>query len=151
MHLLPYEKLLLAQVVKKLPSFMKPEDVFSSTKAVVTGSYPKPLQSTHYLFKIHYRIILQSMPRSSKQSLPFNFFNKNVLWISHLSYSCYMQAYVLDLKLSCGDYKQLDLLGCNAVQSGRRPPTFRENISPPSLDQKSMLTKETYIINSEGF
>jgi hypothetical protein len=52
-------QLILAQVVKKLPAFMKPEDVFLRTKAVVTGSYPEPLQSNPHF--IHLRFCIQCL------------------------------------------------------------------------------------------
>jgi len=43
-----------------------------------------------YSPKIHSNIIFSYTPRSSKWSLPFRFFNQNIVCISHLSHPCYM-------------------------------------------------------------
>jgi hypothetical protein len=43
-----------------------------------------------YFPKIHSNIVLPSMPRSSKWSLPFRFSNQNIVGISCLSHTCYI-------------------------------------------------------------
>jgi len=44
----------------------------------------------NYFPKIHFNIMLQSTPRSSKWFLPFMISHHDFLWISHLSHACYM-------------------------------------------------------------
>jgi len=35
------------------------------------------------------------MPRSSEWSLPFRFYNQNIMYMSHLSHACYVLAYFI--------------------------------------------------------
>jgi hypothetical protein len=64
---------------------------------------PSQMNTIHtlkpYLSKIHFIIILQSMPRSSKWSLPFRLLNQNFVHISHLaSYEWVLRAVLLEVK-----------------------------------------------------
>jgi hypothetical protein len=71
---------------------MEPEGSLpcSQNPAIVSDLEPDEFSPHLILFHIHFNIILPSTSRLSKWSLPFRFFNQNIIRSFHLCHSCYM-------------------------------------------------------------
>jgi hypothetical protein len=78
----------------KFTAFYGTSRFIAISQKLTAGLYPKLDESNpHFLIyfsNIHYNIILLSVLRSSKWSLPIGFSDQKVLCISHLSQACYI-------------------------------------------------------------
>jgi len=85
------------------PHFVVPEDSLLFSPKPVTCPYPEPNYWIYiiafYFFKIHFKIILSSLSRSSMQPLSFKFPHQMPVCISLVPHWCYMPclSHVLDL------------------------------------------------------
>jgi hypothetical protein len=71
------ENLIITKLVKKLTFYGISKFYFRVQKKPTTGSYPKPVESSHnltsYSLKFHFNIIFHYMFRSSKRYVSFGF------------------------------------------------------------------------------
>jgi hypothetical protein len=88
---------------------MEPEVSSPFSQEPADGSYPEP-HASRLQFFIYFNIIFPSTPRSSEKFLPFTFSDQHFLYISHLSYACYMLSHfilldIIILIMFCEAYK----------------------------------------------
>jgi len=80
----------VTQLVMKFPAIYRTR----VHKILTLGPIPINMYSVYtvppHFSKIHSNIILPSTPWYSKWHIPLRFSNKNFVWISRLSYTCYM-------------------------------------------------------------